>query len=141
MLFSDERLAHLEINDAICKGFPGITETPIFDRTHLRYRNQPDLYFSTVDGALASNCRSMRPGIMSLNEQSVNEAASSQIPQLRTSERKENIVKIKPLLRQCPVYQKNTDTGTKHDVTKLTRSTPNKAQTRPIQDQNMPIQA
>ena len=33
----------------------------------------------------------MRPGIMSLNEESVNEAASSQIPELRTSETKEKI--------------------------------------------------
>ena len=80
------------------KGFAGITGTPIFDRAHSRHRNQPDLYFSTVDGALASNCRSIRPGTMSLKEESDNEAASSQIPELRTSERKENIVKIKQLL-------------------------------------------
>ena len=36
---------------------------------------------------------------MSLEEESDNEAASSQIPELRTSERKENIVKIEQLLR------------------------------------------
>ena len=56
-------------------------------------RSQPDLYFSTVDGALAPNCRSMRHGIMSLNEELVKEAASSQIPELRTSERKEKILR------------------------------------------------
>ena len=73
--------------------FPGLTKTPIFDKAHLRYRSQSDLYFSTVDGALAPNCRSMRPGIMSLNEELVNEVASSQIPELRTSERKEKILR------------------------------------------------
>jgi len=98
MLFSEERLASSEMNNAICKGFAGITGTPNLDRTHSRYRKQPDLYFSTVDGALASNCRSIRPGTMSLKE-SDNAAASSQIPELSTSERKENIVKIKQLLR------------------------------------------
>ena len=89
---------------------------------------------------------------MSLNEESANDAASSQIPELRTSERKQKIVKIKQILRQWPILSKtkNTDTGTKHDETKLTRSTPNRAQTMPIQAennakmpdqvQNMPIQ-
>lgn len=99
MLFSEERLASSEINNAICKGFAGITGTPNFNRAHSRHRNKPDLYFSTVDGALASNCRSIRPGTMSLKEESDNEAASSQIPELSTSERKENIVKIKQQLR------------------------------------------
>ena len=93
MLFSDERSANSQIKNAICKGFPGLTKTPIFDKAHLRYRSQPDLYFSNVDGALVPNCRSMRPGIMSLNEELVNEAASSQIPELRTSERKEKILR------------------------------------------------
>ena len=93
MLFSDERSANSQINNAICKGFPGLTKTPIFDKAHLRYRSQSDLYFSTVDGALAPNCRSMRPGIMPLNEELVNEAASSQILELRTSERKEKILR------------------------------------------------
>ena len=85
MLFSEERLASSEINYAICKGFAGITRTPNLDRVHTRHRNQPD--FNTVDGALASNCRSMRPGTVPLKE-SDNEAASSQIPELSTSERK-----------------------------------------------------
>ena len=93
MLFADERSANSQINNAICKGFPGLTKTPIFEKAHLRYRSQPDLYFSTVDGALAPNYRSMRPGIMSLNEELVNEAASSQIPELRTFERKEKILR------------------------------------------------
>ena len=75
MLFSDERLANSGTNNAICKGFAGITGTPNFDRAHSRHRNQPDLYFSTVDGALASNCRSIKPGTMSLSEESDNGAA------------------------------------------------------------------
>ena len=93
MLFSDEHLANSQIKNAICKGFPGLTKTPIFDKAHLRCRSQPDLYFSTVDGALAPNCRSMTPGMMSLNKELVNEAASSQIPELRRSERKEKILR------------------------------------------------
>ena len=36
---------------------------------------------------------------MSLKDKLDNEAASSQIPELSTSERKENIMKIKQLLR------------------------------------------
>ena len=90
---------------------------------------------------------------MSLNEESANDAASSQIPELRTSERKQKIVKNQtntaPMTNSIK-KKKNTDTGTKHDETKLTRSTPNRAQTMPIQAennakmpdqvQNMPIQ-
>ena len=42
---------------------------------------------------------------MSLNEfeESFNEAASSQIPEFRTSKGKEDIMKIKQLLRQRPI--------------------------------------
>ena len=48
---------------------------------------------------------------------------------------------MKQLLRQWPILSKNTDTGTKHEVTKKTRGTQNKAQNMPIQAQRMPIQA
>ena len=131
MLFSEERLAISEINNAICKGFAGITGTPIFDRAHSRHRNQPDLYFSTVDGASASNCRSIRLGTMSLKEESDNEAASSQIPQQTN-----NYCANDQFQQKIPMKAQNT-----RDETTLTQSTPDKAQTMPIQAQNMPNQA
>ena len=138
VLSSDEHLANSAKQCNMQKFFSGITETPILDRTHLRHRNKPVLYSRTLGRALASNCRSKRPGIMSRNEESVSEAASCQISEHRTSVRKrkyrENQTTTAPIT-------KNTDTGTNHDETNLTRSTPCKAQTMLIQTQTMPNQA
>ena len=69
------RMPSSEINNTTGKGFPGITGTAIFNRAHSRHRNEPDLYFCTVDGALASEWRSIRPITMSLKEESDNEVA------------------------------------------------------------------
>ena len=71
---------------------------------------------------------------MSLNEELVNEVVSSQIPELRTSERKEKILNpnenqttTAPVTKNTDTGEnqtttapvtKNTDTGTNHDETK-----------------------
>ena len=80
---------------------------------------------------------------MSLNKESVNEAGSSQIPELSTSERKEISWKSNNYCVNDQFYKKRIpiQAQLKHNETKLTRSTPNKAQTMPIQAQNMPNEA
>ena len=76
-----------------------IAETPVFDKaTHVTTLSQTRI-FKTVDGALASNCKPVRPGTVSLSEDSVRGAVSSHNLQFRATEIKENSVKIKQLQR------------------------------------------
>ena len=72
-----------------------IAETPVFDRAHSRHHNKPGRIFKAVDGALASNCQPVRPGTVSLSEESVKGAVSSHNLEFRATEIKGNSVKIK----------------------------------------------
>ena len=55
--------------------------------------------FKTVDGTLASNCKPVRPGTVSLSEESVKGAVSSHNLEFRATEIKGNSVKKKQLQR------------------------------------------
>ena len=88
----------------MCKGFAGMTGTPIFDDAQARHLNQPDLYLAKVDGALDPNCKSRRSGTKRRSDGSSKSDASLQIPEMRTSEknkaqseRKENARKAEKL--------------------------------------------
>ena len=71
-----------------------IEETPVFDKaTHATTLSQTRI-FKTVDGALASNCKPVRPGTVSLSEETVKGAASSHNLEFMATEIKENSVKI-----------------------------------------------
>lgn len=107
-------------------------------------------FFKSVEGALASNCKPVRPGTVSLSKESVKGAVSSHILEFRTTEIKENqgkksnnypaIYKLlnwtKKALDKRGAEQnirakKNWEsyiTGPKRTDTKMTWNTPNNAQ-------------
>ena len=86
-LFARQMFVSSVIKSAMCKGFAGMTGTPISEDAHPRHLNQPDLYLVKVDGALDPNCKSRRSGTKLRSNGSSKAAASLQIPEIRTSEK------------------------------------------------------
>ena len=70
----------------MCKGFPGMPGTPIFEDANARHLNQPDLYLAKVYGTLDSKCKSRGSGSNRRSDGSSKSAASIQIPEVRTTE-------------------------------------------------------
>lgn len=105
-------------------------------------------FFKSVEGALASNCKPVRPGTVSLSKESVKGAVSSHILEFRTTEIKENQRKksnnypaiylteqkkhwTREALSKNIRAKKNWEsyiTGPKRTDTKMTWNTPNNAQ-------------
>ena len=87
ILLARQLLASSVIKNAICKGFAGITETPIFEDAHARHLNQPDLYLVTVDEAPDHICKLRRSGTKLRSDGSSKTATLFQMPDIRTSEK------------------------------------------------------
>ena len=87
VLFATQMLVSSVIKSAMCKGFAGMTGTPVFGDAHAYHLNKPDLYLAKVDGALDPNCKSRRSGTKLPSDGSSKSAASLQIPEMRTSEK------------------------------------------------------
>lgn len=67
-----------------------IPGTPIFEKPTCTTTTSQTHFFKSVEGALASNCKPVRPGTVSLSEESVKGAVSNHILEFRTTEIKEN---------------------------------------------------
>ena len=79
----------------MCKGFAGMTGTPVFGDAHAYHLNKPNLHLAKVDGTLDLNCKSRRSGTKLRSDGSSKSVASLQIPEMRTSEKRNHKVNEK----------------------------------------------
>ena len=87
VLFATQMLVSSVIKSAMCKGFAGMTGTPVLGDAHAHHLNKPDLHLAKVDGALDPNCKSRRSGTKLPRDGSSKSAGHSKSRKCRTSEK------------------------------------------------------